>query len=101
MKYLLLLQSNEKQVLESLQKQFNMTLSGEYPADFQAIKTALEKRWEELREGDVSLEVLGSFESQVKYMKNLDAVLKNAYIEQQKKIADHKALIHDHFTNWV
>ena len=101
MNYFKLLQQNEKQVLESLQKQFNITLSGEYPADFQEIKAALKKRWEELKEGDVSLETLGTFESQVKYMKNLDTGLKNAYNEQQEKIADQRSLIHDHFNNWV
>ena len=101
MKYSLLLQQNEKQVLESLQKQFNITLSGEYPADFQTIKEALKKRWEELKEGDVSLEVLGAFESQVKYMKDLDLLIKTAYDKRQKEIADRRSLIHDHFTNWV
>ena len=87
--------------MESIQKQFNITLSGEYPADFQAIKIALEKRWKELKEGDVSLEVLSTFESQVKYMKDLDILIKSAYDKHQKEIADHRSLIHDHFTNWV
>lgn len=101
MKYLKLLQQNEQNVLESIQKQFSITLSGEYPADFQVIKAALKKRWEELKDGDVSLETLGTFESQVKYMKDLDVVIKMAYDKHQKEIADHRALIHDHFTNWV
>lgn len=101
MKYLKLLQQNETNVLESLQKQFNITLSGEYPADFQVIKAALQKRWEELKEGDVSLEILGTFESQVAYMKDLDAIIKTAYDKHQKEIADRRSLIHDHFTNWV
>lgn len=101
MKYQLLLQQNEKQVLESLQKHFNIALSGDYPADFQLIKTTLKECWEELKEGDVSLEVLGTFEAQVKYIRDLDAILKSAYDKQQKEIADQRALIHDHFTNWV
>lgn len=101
MKYSLLLQQNEKQVLESLQKQFNITLSGEYPADFQVIKETLKKRWEELKEGDVSLEVLNTFRAQVEYMKDLDATIKTAYDKQQKEIADYRSLIHDYFTNWV
>lgn len=101
MKYSLLLQQNEKQVLESLQKQFNITLSGEYPADFHSIKAALEKRWKELKAGDVSLETLCAFEGQVKYIKDLDAVLKSSYDKRQKDIADKRALIHAHFTNWA
>jgi hypothetical protein len=101
MKYSLLLQQNEKQVLESLQKQFNITLSGEYPADFQVIKETLKKRWEELKKGDVSLEALSTFESQVKYMKDLDAIIKTAYDKHQKEIADRRSLIHDHFNNWA
>jgi hypothetical protein len=100
MKYSLLLSQSEKQVLESIQKQFNLAFSGKYPGDFQIIRTALEKRWKELKAGEVSLEVLSSFESQVKYMKNLDMALKNAYEQRQKEIADQRALIHDHFTNW-
>ena len=101
MKYFKLLQQNEQNVLESIQKQFNITLSGEYPNDFQEIKAALKKRWEELKEGDVSLETLGTFESQVKYLKDLDVIIKMAYDKHQKEIADRRSLIHDHFNNWV
>lgn len=100
MKYSLLLLQNEKQVLESIQKQFNLAFSGKYPSDFQIIRTALEKRWKDLKAGEVSLEILSAFESQVKYMKNLDAVLKKTYEQRKKEIADQRALIHDHFTNW-
>jgi phage regulator Rha-like protein len=101
MKYLKLLQQNETNVLESIQKQFSITLNGEYPADFLVIKAALKKRWEELKKGDVSLEALSTFESQVKYMKDLDAIIKTAYDKHQKEIADHRSLIHDHFNNWA
>lgn len=99
MKYFNLLQSQEKDFINSLQKELGFTLLNEFKSDFAVIKSALKDKFGPLKDSE-NVNELGITLSQIKKVKEIQEHLQNMQdqllTERNKYVSD----VEKEVANW-
>lgn len=99
MTYFNLLQPQEKDFIDSLQKELGFTLQNEFKPDFAVMKSALKDKFGPLKDSENVTE-LGITLSQIKKVKEIQEYLQNI---QDQMLADRNKYVSDvekEFANW-
>lgn len=99
MKYFNLLQSQEKDFINSLQSELGFTLENEFQKDFAVIKSALKDKFGPLKDSENTVE-LGITLAQIKKAKEIQSCLQEI---EDDMINERDAYVQDiekEFANW-
>lgn len=99
MNYFNLLQSQEKEFINSLQKELELTLENNFKSDFAVIKSALKDKFGALKDSE-NVTGLGITLSQIKKVKEIQSHLQNVEDNMFEQRDLYVQDIEKEFANW-